>query len=387
MAGVDIRRPDFLDEIELNIFADSVRRFFEIHATPATMDRWRADGVVDRVIWEAAGEAGLLGVTVPVEYGGAGGDFRHELIIIEEAGKHGLEGFALTLHNAIIAPYIVEFGTEAQRQRWLPGMCSGEFITAIAMTEPDTGSDLQAIKTQARRDGDDYVINGQKTYISNGQIGNLIIVACKTDAERAGKGVSLIVVETEKVTGFTRGRNLEKIGRESQDTSELFFEDVRVPAENLLGGVADRGFAQLMEKLPQERLVLALGGMSVIERAIATTTDYVRGRRAFGRSLIDFQNTQFKLAEAKAEASVYKVFLNWCVEELLAERLDATTAAIAKLMVTEAECRIVDDCLQLHGGFGYMAETPIARMYKDSRIQRIHGGTSEIMKLVIARTL
>lgn len=387
MASIDIPRPAFFDDEEFGIFADSVGRFFDEHATPAAMARWREGGVVDRSIWEAAGAAGMLGVSIPTRYGGAGGDFRHELVMMEEGGKRGVEGFALNLHNTIIAPYILESGTEEQRQRWLPGICSGEFITAIAMTEPDAGSDLQGIKTQARRDGDDFVISGQKTYISNGQLANLIVVACKTDPDRGAAGISLIVVETDKVTGFQRGRNLDKIGRESQDTSELFFDAVRVPSENVIGGEPNRGFFQMMEKLPQERLVLALGGMTVIERAIRLTTEYVRERKAFGRPIFDFQNTQFKLAEAKAEASVCKVFLNWCVEQLLAGKLDTTTASIAKLVVTEAECRIVDNCLQLHGGFGYMNESAIARMYKDSRIQRIHGGTSEIMKLVIARTL
>ena len=387
MPVLDVARPDFLAEEDLNIFADAVGKFFDEHATAEDNARWRANGVVDRDLWYKAGEAGLLGLSVPEEYGGAGGDYRHEVILIEQMYGKGVDGFGASLHNAIVAPYITHYGTEEQRRRWLPGICTGKYVCAIAMTEPGAGSDLQGIKTTAKRDGDEYVINGQKTFITNGQTANLICVVCKTDTSQGARGVSLIFVETDEAPGFERGRNLHKLGLEAQDTSELFFNDCRVPAENLLGGDEGQGFFQLMNQLPQERLNIAVQGMATIERALETTIDYVKQRNAFGKKLIDFQNTQFKLAECKTEATVAKVFVNWQIGEHLKGRLDAAKASMAKYWVTDLENKIIDECLQLHGGYGFMDEYAISRMYRDSRVQRIYGGANEIMKVLIARTL
>lgn len=387
MNVLDVAPPPFMAEEDLVIFKDSVGRFFDEHAGPDQTARWRAQGFVDREMWFQAGRAGLLGLTVPEEYGGAGGDYRHEAILIEQLQLKGVDGFGASLHNAIVAPYIVHYGSEEQKRRWLPGVCDGSLVTAIAMTEPGAGSDLQGVKTTARRDGDHYVLNGSKTFITNGQTANLICVVCKTDPTQGARGVSLLFVETDGAAGFERGRNLHKLGQEAQDTSELFFNDVRVPAENLLGGDEGQGFFQLMNQLPQERLNIALQGMGTIERALSLTIEYVKQRKAFGKALIDFQNTQFKLAECKTEATVAKVFTNWCMGEHLEGRLDAAKASMAKYWVTDLENKIVDECLQLFGGWGYMDEFPISRMYRDSRVQRIYGGANEIMKVLIARTL
>jgi len=387
MSVLDVARPDFLAEEDLVIFKDSVGRFFDEHATPADTARWRENGVVDRDMWFKAAKAGLLGLTVPEEYGGAGGDYRHELILMEQLGAKGVDGFGISLHNSIVAPYIVHYGTEAQKKRWLPGVCDGTLVTAIAMTEPGAGSDLQGIKTVAKRAGDDYVINGQKTFITNGQTANLICVVAKTDATQGARGVSLIFVETDGLAGFERGRNLHKLGQAAQDTSELFFSDVRVPAENLLGGDEGQGFFHLMNQLPQERLNIAVQGIATIELALELTIAHVKQRHAFGKKLIDFQNTQFKLAECKTQATVARVFVNWLIGEHLEGRLDAAKASMAKYWVSDLENTIVDECLQLFGGWGYMDEYPISRMYRDSRVQRIYGGANEIMKVLIARTL
>lgn len=376
-----------MDTEELRIFQETADRFLDEHASSADTARWRTDGVVNKETWLKAGSAGLLGLSIPEIYGGAGADFRYEAVLIERLGvKHALN-FALPLHNAVVAPYIVQYGSEEQKQRWLPGAVTGETILAVAMTEPTAGSDLQGMKTTARRDGNHYVINGQKTFISNGLLSSLIIVAAKTDGSAGAKGISLFVVETEKTDGFSRGRVLDKLGQEGRDTSELFFSDMRVPADNLLGGVEGRGFTMLMEKLPQERLVIAWQAMGMIEAALDVTLAYVRERRAFGRAVIDFQNTQFKLAECKTQATIAKVFLYHCTERLLAGTLDAATASMAKYWITEAQAKIIDECLQLFGGYGYMLEYPIAEMYKDARGYRIYGGTNEIMKLLIARSL
>jgi len=379
------QRPAWMTE-ELDIFRDAVVKFLERECVPKN-EQWLKDGKVDLATWRKAGEAGLLLASTPAEYGGAGGDFTHEAIIIDELGKAGVDGFGIALHNAIVAPYILHYGTEEQRKAWLPRLASGELIAAIAMTEPGTGSDLQSIKTQARLDGDHYVIKGSKTFITNGQNANLIVVVAKTDPTIGAKGISLVVLETEGADGFRRGRNLEKVGMKSQDTSELFFDDVRVPKGNLLGGEPGRGFVQLMQQLPQERLIIALQGQAVIERALAETTAYVKDRTAFGKPLLDFQNTQFKLAEVKTNAVVGRVFCDYCVGLLLEGKLDAATASMAKMWLTDKQCEIVDECLQLFGGYGYMAEYPIARMWTDSRVQKIYGGTNEIMKLLIARSL
>ena len=387
MGVLQVEKPAFMAEEELNIFEDAVSRFFDQHASPEAMKRWRDNGIVDRQLWYTAGEAGLLGVSMPEAYGGAGGDFRHEIVIMEQMGLKGVEGFGITLHNAIVAPYIEAYGSEEQKQRWLPKIASGELVTAIAMTEPGAGSDLQGVRTTAVKDGNHYRINGQKTFITNGQTANLICVVCKTDPSQGAKGTSLVFVETDDAPGFERGRNLDKVGQEAGDTSELFFNDVRVPTANLLGHEEGRGFIQLMEKLPQERLIIAWQGMAMIERALAVTIDYVKERKAFGKRIIDFQNTQFKLAEAKTEATIAKVFVNHCTELLLQGKLDAATVSMAKYWVTDLQCKIIDECLQLHGGYGYMNEYPIGQMFKDSRVQRIYGGTNEIMKVLISRTL
>jgi len=387
MTVLDVERPAFLAEEDLNIFQAAVGRFFDEHATPEATARWRANGIVDREIWTKAGAAGLLGLSVPEAWGGAGGDYRHEVILMEQLQAKGVDGFGISLHNAIVAPYIVHYGTEAQKARWLPDICTGKLVCAIAMTEPGAGSDLQGVKTTARLDGDAYVINGQKTFITNGQTANLICVVAKTDASQGARGVSLIFVETDGAKGFERGRNLHKLGAEAQDTSELFFNDVRVPADNLLGGDEGQGFFQLMNQLPQERLNIAVQGLGAIERALGLTIDYVKERKAFGKALIDFQNTQFKLAECKTQATVARVFVNWLIGQHLEGKLDAAKASMAKYWVSDLENTIIDECLQLFGGYGYMDEYPISRMYRDSRVQRIYGGANEIMKVLIARTL
>ena len=362
-------------------------RFFTDHAPESRVAKWREDGVVERAMWNEAAEAGLACLSIPEEYGGMGGDYRHEVILMEQMGAKGVDGFGLSLHNSIVAPYIFHYGTEEQRRRWLPGLADGTFVGGIAMTEPGAGSDLQGIKSTAILTGNEYVINGSKTFITNGQTANLIIVVAKTDPNQGARGTSLVLVETDGAAGFERGRNLDKLGMEAADTSELFFNDVRVPATNVLGGDEGQGFFQLMGQLPQERLNIAIQGMATIERALELTIDYVKQRKAFGKAIIDFQNTQFVLAECKTEATIARVFVNDCIEKHLKGKLDASTASMAKYWVTDLENKIIDRCLQLFGGFGYMAEYPIARMYRDSRVQRIYGGTNEIMKVLIARTL
>ncbi|WP_326525438.1 acyl-CoA dehydrogenase family protein [Sphingomonas sp.] len=387
MSAIDVPPPACMRDPELEMLADSAGRFFERNAPPERVARWREDGQVERDFWREAGAAGLLGVAIPAEYGGGGGDFRHDVVLVEQVAKHNVDGFALSLHNVIILPYILAHGTEDQKRRWLPMLCSGERVSAIAMSEPGAGSDLQSVRTTAVRDGDGYRINGAKTFISNGQIADLIVVVAKTDPSAGGKGVSLLIVDTTEVEGFRRGAKLDKIGQDAQDTSELFFDDVWVPADHLLGGVEGRGFAQLMAELPRERLIIAVGSVQTMDKAIAATIDYVRERKAFGQAVIEFQNTQFALADAKAKATVAKVFVGDCIERQMAGTLDLTTAAIAKLRVTETEWEVLDVCLQLHGGYGYINDYPIARMWRGARVQRLYGGTSEIMKLLIARSL
>ncbi|WP_426029498.1 acyl-CoA dehydrogenase family protein [Caulobacter sp. DWP3-1-3b2] len=387
MGVLQVEKPAFMAEEDISIFEDAVGKFFDEHAPEAVVATWRKNHVVDREMWNKAGRAGLLGLTVPEAYGGAGGDYRHEAVLMEQLGLKGVDGFGISLHNAIVAPYILVYGTEEQKQRWLPRLCTGELVGAIAMTEPGAGSDLQGITTTAKQVGNQYVINGSKTFITNGQTANLIIVVAKTDAAAGARGTSLLIVETDGAEGFERGRNLDKLGHDAQDTSELFFNDVKIPTENLLGSDEGQGFFQLMGQLPQERLNIAVQGMATIERALELTIDYVKQRKAFGKVILDFQNTQFVLAECKTEATVAKVFVNHCTERHLKGELDAATASMAKYWVSDLENKIVDRCLQLFGGYGFMNEYPIARMYRDSRVQRIYGGTNEIMKLLIARTL
>ncbi|MCW1384897.1 acyl-CoA dehydrogenase family protein [Novosphingobium sp. KCTC 2891] len=369
------------------MFEEAVDRFLDVHADDAARARWRDQGFVDRETWLAAGEAGLLGCSLPEEYGGSGGDFRYDALLMERLGLKQALHFAIPLHTTVVAPYIAAYASEDLRKRLLPGAISGEKLMAVAMTEPGAGSDLQGMKSTAVRDGDHYVINGQKTFISNGYGCDVVIVAAKTDATAGARGISLFVVEVDKVEGFQRGRLLDKLGQEGRDTTELFFSDMRVPVENLLGGVEGQGFRMLMEMLPKERLVIAWQAMGMIESALALTVDYTRERKAFGKSLFEQQNTQFKLADCKTRATVAKTFLYHCTEKLVHGQLDAATASMAKLFVTEAQAFIIDECLQLFGGYGYMLEYPISEMYKDARAYRIYGGSSEIMKMLIARSI
>ncbi len=370
---------------ELALFRDAVRRFVETELAPHEA-RWRAQQHVDRAAWRKAGDMGLLLCAVPAALGGVGADMRHEAVVYEELARGGAMGFGKHVHE-IVAHYLVGYGTAEQQGRWLPRMASGEAIAAIAMSEPGAGSDLQGIRTRAIRDGGDYVISGSKTFISNGHIADLVLLVCKTDPQAGAKGTSLIMIETPALPGFRRGRILDKIGQKAQDTAELFFDDVRVPVANLLGGDEGRGFAQLMQQLPFERTIIALTAVAVIERAVELTAAYVKERRAFGKALIEMQNTRFKLAECQTVACVARVFVDDCVRRLMDGTMDATTASMAKWWTTEMQCQVVDECLQLHGGYGYMLDYPIAQMYADSRVQKIYGGTNEIMKELIARSL
>lgn len=378
----------WMDE-ELHIMRDAVRKFFTKEFVPH-LPKWEKQGFIDRDAWYKAGKAGILCASIPQEYGGGGGDFRHEMVLVEEMGYARLGGFGNGVHSGIVAHYINSYGTEAQKQRWLPKMASGELVAAIAMTEPGTGSDLQAVTTTALREDGHYRLNGQKTFLTNGMTANLICVVAKTDPAESAKGISLIMVETEAVEGeggFSRGRNLEKLGMKSQDTAEIFFQDALVSVDNLLGDEEGRGFVQLMQQLPQERLIIAAGACAAIETALALTADYVKERKAFGKRILDFQNTQFRLAERYTEARLARVFVDDCAMKLAAGKLDETSAAMAKWWTTQKQCEIVDECLQFFGGYGFMMEYPIAKMYADSRIQKIYGGTNEIMKMLIARNI
>jgi len=387
MNVLNLPEPAVMLEEEITLFSDSVGKWIDEHAPPEKVASWIENGSVPRELWTQAGQDGLMGLSQPEEWGGMGGDYRHEVVLMRQLGWKGADHFGVSLHNAIVAPYIWHYGTEEQKQRWLPRLVTGELVGAIAMTEPGAGSDLQGVKTTAIRDGNQYVINGSKTFITNGQLANFIIVVAKTDPGEGAKGVSLVVVETDEVEGFRRGRNLHKIGMEANDTSELFFDGVKVPGENIIGGDEGRGFYQLMEQLPQERLNIAVQGLAAAERGLAHTLDYVKERKAFGKRILDFQNTQFKLAEVKTKLTVAKAFVDRCIELHLAGKLDAATASMAKYWVTDIQGETIDEMLQLFGGYGYMTEYPIAQLYKDARVQRIYGGTNEIMKVLIARTL
>jgi acyl-CoA dehydrogenase len=385
MDALNLPRPAWMSE-DLVLLEEQVRRFLAAEFVPQ-LERWAEDGQYERAVWNKAGEAGLLCAGIPEEYGGAGGSFAHETVINREIALAGFDSFGGPLHSGIVAPYILKYGTEEQKRRWLPRMATGELVGAIAMTEPGTGSDLQAVRTTARKSGNGYVLNGSKTFITNGQHANLIIVVAKTDPKERAKGISLMVVETDDAAGFRRGRKLAKLGMDAADTSELFFEDVALPAESLLGTEEGQGFAQLMNELPQERLIVATAAIGMIERALRLTIDYVKQRKAFGKPIIEFQNTQFELAECKSEATIGRVFHDHCVERHIAGQLDTATASMAKYWLTDLQNKIVDRCLQLFGGYGYMEEYPISRMYRDARVQRIYAGTNEIMKLLIARSL
>jgi len=379
--------PDFMKEEEIVLFSDSVAKWVDEHAPQEKFQQWIAESSVPRSLWTAAGEAGLLGLSLPEEDGGFGGDYRHEVVLMRQLGWKGADHFGVSLHNAIVMPYIWHYGTAEQKARWLPRLQSGELVGAIAMTEPGAGSDLQGVKTTAVKQGDHYVLNGSKTFITNGQLANFIIVVAKTDPAEGAKGTSLICLETDGAEGFERGRNLHKIGMEANDTSELFFNDVKVPLENVIGDTEGQGFVQLMQQLPQERLNIAVQGVAAAERGLEATLAYVKERKAFGKRVIDFQNTQFKLAEIKTKLTVAKVFVDHCIGLHLKGQLDAATASMAKYWVTDIQGETIDEMLQLFGGYGYMTEYPIAQLYKDARVQRIYGGTNEIMKLLIARTL
>ncbi|OXM46991.1 acyl-CoA dehydrogenase [Amycolatopsis thailandensis] len=370
---------------ELEDLRDLARTFCQKELAP-NQERWAAEKKVDRELWMKAGEVGLLALSIPEEYGGGGGTFAHEAVLYEEQARSGDSAWGVTVHNGIVAHYLLEYANEEQKKAWLPKFASGEMVGAVAMTEPGTGSDLQNIKTRAVRDGDHYVINGAKTFITNGFHADLVVVAVKTDPDAGAQGVSLIAVETD-TPGFSRGRVLDKIGLKGQDTAELNFDDVRVPVANLLGDQEGLGFIQLMQQLPQERLIIAVTAVAGMEAAIDQTIAYTKDRQAFGRPIYNFQNTKFKLAEAATEAAVSRAYLDQCIERHLRKELDVQGAAMAKLWTTERVNKVVDDCLQLFGGYGYMTEYPIARAWADIRISRIFGGTSEIMKEIISRTL
>ena len=377
-------RSPWLDD-ELESFRDTVRRFVADELAPRE-PAWQQAHRVDAASWREVGAMGLLLCDVPDTYGGSGGTFAHDCVVFEELAYAGVSSFGKHVHN-ICAHYVLAYGAEEQKRRWLPRLASGELVGAIAMSEPAAGSDLQGIRTRAVRRGEHYALDGSKTFISNGQVANLICVVAKTDPGAGARGISLFMVETEGLAGFRRGRTLDKIGQPGQDTSELFFDDCRIALDGLLGGTEGAGFAQLMEQLPYERTLIALSAVAIIERAVRITTDYTRERLAFGKTLIEMQNTRFKLAEAKTIAHVGRVFIDSCVERYMAGTLDAATASMAKWWLTDMQCQVIDDCLQLFGGYGYMREYPIAQMYADARVQRIYGGSNEIMKEIIARTL
>jgi len=368
-----------------DMFRDSVRRLVETEFMPHR-DRWIEQGYMEPEYWLKAGEVGLLCADIPTEYGGSGGDFGFDVIGYEEMQRGCVSSFGSGIQS-IVAHYLMVYGTEEQKHRWLPKMASGELITSIAMTEPGTGSDLQAVKTTAIRDGDEYVINGSKTFITNGYNANLICVVAKTDPSEGAKGISLVFVETDNLPGFRRNKPLKKLGMKGQDTSELFFDGCRTPISFVLGEIEGQGFYQLMNQLPRERLIIAAVSVAAMEAALEQTVEYVKERRAFDKAIIEFQNTRFKLAEQKTLTKIARVFLDHCIEELMKGTLDAETASMAKWWCSEKQFELVNECLQLHGGYGYMMEYPIAHYFADSRVQMIYGGTNEIMKELIARSL
>jgi acyl-CoA dehydrogenase len=376
--------PRTLFSAEHDLFRSAFRRFLEAEVVPQHAE-WEKAGVVSREIWRRAGAEGFLCCAIPTEYGGQGGDFLFSAIVVEELSRAGTSGPFFHLHSDIVAPYILHYGTEEQKHKWLPRMASGEMIGALAMSEPRCGSDVQRIECTAIRDGDNYVINGQKVFISNGQLANIVVVAAQCRPGSGAKGITLVLVEGD-TPGFTRGRNLEKIGLKAQDTSELFFSNVRVPAANVLGGDG-QGFHQLMTQLAQERLIQSIRAVATAEAAIEWTVEYTTNREAFGRPVASFQNTQFKLAEVSSLVATERVFVDRCIELHLTGKLDHVDAAMAKLTSTELQCRVVDECLQFFGGYGYMWEYPIARAYADSRQAKLAGGSVEVMKLIIARSI
>lgn len=366
------------------IFRSSLRKFLEEEIAPHH-DAWEEQGFVDREAWAKAGALGFLCTSMPEEYGGAGADRLYSMVLFEEIQRQNLSGLGYGLHNEIVAPYIYNYGSEEQRQKYLPKMATGEMIGAIAMTEPGTGSDLQGVKTTALKDGNELVVNGQKTFITNGWNADVIIVVAKTDPTKGAKGTSLVMLERGD-EGFEKGRRLKKLGLKAQDTSELFFDNVRIPADRILGEEG-KGFQYLMQELAWERLQVAIGAASAMETALELTVDYCKERKAFGQSLLEFQNTRFKLAEVKTVAQISRTFVDDCMKKLLKGELDAETASMAKWWTSDQQNKMIDECLQLHGGYGFMWEYPISRMYADARVQRIYAGTNEIMKEIIARGL
>ena len=370
---------------DIEEYRAQVRRFVQTEVAPH-QQRWAKQQHVDRELWNKAGALGMLASDVPSEYGGSDGNVAHQTVMIEELTAVGDSSFSISVH-AIVQQYILKQGTEEQKRRYLPKLASGEMVGAIAMTEPGGGSDLQGVRTRAERQGDHWVLNGAKTFISNGFLADLVVVVARTGTEPGARGISLLLVETKDRPGYRVGRVLEKLGQKGQDTCELFFEDVHVPADAVLGGETGRGFYQLMTELPYERTLIAISAVAAIERAVQITADYARERMVFGKPLLEMQNTRFVLADAKTKALVARTFLDRCIEALAEGRMDSTTASMAKLWTTDLQCEVIDDCLQLFGGYGYMLEYPIAQMYADARVQRIYGGANEIMKELIARSL
>lgn len=368
------------------LLRDQAAKFFAREVTP-NQERWAEQHQVDRELWNKSGAAGLLCTGLPDEYGGGGGNFGHEAVVQEELALARDTAFGFSVHSTIVAHYIAAYATEAQKQRWIPAMANGDKVIGIAMTEPGTGSDLQAVRTTAIRDGDHYVINGSKTFISNATHADLMVVVAKTDTSEGARGISLFVVEVDKVEGYERGRVLQKVGQHGQDTRELTFIDMRVPAENLLGGKEGQGFFQLMEQLPRERLIIGIAGVAMAEAAVLEAIKYAKVRTAFGKPILDFQNTRFVLAECKTEVLAAKTFMDHCVQRYMDGDLDPATASMAKLLGTDKQVAIIDRCLQVFGGYGYLMEYPIAQMYAAARVQKIYGGTNEIMKELIGRSL
>ncbi len=376
--------PRTLFSPEHDTFRDSVRRFMEAEVVPND-ERWNEQGYVDREVWKKAGANGFLCASMPEEYGGSGADKLYSVVLMEEQARANCSSLGFGLHSEIVAPYLLHYGSDALKKKYLPKMASGEWIAAIAMSEPAAGSDLQGVKTNAVKKGDRYIVSGSKTFITNGWHANLVIVVAKTDPAKGAKGTSLIIVD-DSMKGFSKGQRLKKVGLKGQDTAELFFDNVEVPAENLLGQ-ENNGFVYLMQELPWERLQIAIAAVSKCEAAIGWTSDYVRERKAFGKPVASFQNTRFKLAELATETQIARVFVDKCIELVLAGKLDTATASMAKYWATDLECKLIDECVQLHGGYGYMWEYPIARAWVDARVQRIYGGTNEIMKELISRSI
>jgi acyl-CoA dehydrogenase len=371
---------------ELTMFQDAAHKFFEKECVPHE-ERWSKQQMPDREIWNRLGTMGMLCASIPEEYGGGGGSFLHDAVVLCEQARSLVSSLSNAVHSGILAHYILNYGTEEQKRKWLPKMASGEMVGAIAMSEPGAGSDLKSIRTRAVTDGDDYIIDGSKTFITNGYHADLVCLVAKTDPALGSRGISLIMLESRDLPGFRRGRLMEKIGQKGQDTAELFFDEMRVPRANLLGGVEGQGFYQLMQQLPRERMYIAVQAVTTMEKAIEITTRYVKDRIVFDKPLIDMQNTRFKLAECKTEAHIARVFVDNCIERLMKGELDSATASMAKWWTTQKNCDIIDECLQLHGGYGYVLEYPIARMYVNARVGKIYGGSNEIMKELIARTL